>query len=164
MLRFRTTDRRPVTNPNPLELRQMVERFYAALSSLKPDDWIALWHEEGIFDQPFPPEPSYPARLAGVHAIYNHVRSIDRVFQELTFHDIVVHTTADPEVVIATLRSEGGVVATGKRYANEYVAFFRIRDGKVVEYREYFNPLKVLEAFGGINAMDTLSESFNIDG
>jgi len=143
------------------EGKELVRRFFAALSSLRPDDWIALWHEDGVFDQPFPPEPGYPARLEGVEAIHNHVRSIDQVFGELTFHDLVVHATDDPQLFVATLRSEGSVVATGHRYENEYVTLLRLRDGKVVQYREFFNPLKVLEAFGG---METLGSSFHVDG
>jgi len=141
---------------------ELVRRFFAALSSLDPDAWVAFFHEDAVFDQPFPPEPGYPARLEGVEAIHNHVRSIDTVFEHLTFHDLVVHTTEDPELLVATLRSEGSVIATGKRYENEYVAFFRIRDGKVALYREYFDPLKVIESFGG--GSETLSSSFHIEG
>lgn len=58
--------------------------------------------------------------------------------------DVVTLATEDPELFVTTARSdvlmEGGVP-----YANNYVMLTRVRDGKVVEHAEYFNPLPVLE-------------------
>lgn len=143
--------------------KALVEHFFATLSSLKPDDWIKNWTDDGIFDQPYAFE-GYPARLEGIDAIYNHVRSIDKVFSVLTFHDLELTATEDPDLILATLRSEGEVIATGKRYVNEYIALLRIRGDKISHYREFFNPLNILDAFGGDEALDTLNEGFHIEG
>jgi ketosteroid isomerase-like protein len=40
-----------------------------------------------------------------------------------------------------------GVVADGKAYNNQYHFFFRIQDGKVREFKEYFDTLHVFHTF-----------------
>jgi ketosteroid isomerase-like protein len=139
--------------------KRLVERFFATLGALDSDEWIKLWHPDGVFEQPYALE-GYPARLEGIEAIYGHVKSIDEIFADFSFHDLEVRATDDPQVLVATLRSESRIVATGRRYANDYVALFRIRDARVVLYREYFNPLMVLDAFGDAA---TLRAVFDID-
>jgi hypothetical protein len=52
----------------------------------------------------------------------------------------VVHETLDPEVVVVELELEGEVVATGDAYRLPYIQVFRVRDGAIVSFRDYFGP------------------------
>jgi len=54
--------------------------------------------------------------------------------------------------------SHGRAVQTGKPYNNRYVSVIRIHDRKVTHWRDYANPLVVLDAIGGI---DPLIKSMN---
>ena len=48
----------------------------------------------------------------------------------------------------------GTVVASGKPYDQTYTsARFVCRDGKISHYQEFWNPIVVLEALGGQDAM-----------
>jgi ketosteroid isomerase-like protein len=61
--------------------------------------------------------------------------------------DVVIRGTDDPELFVTTARSEA-VLVSGQHYANSYVILTRLRNGKVAEHVEYFNPLPVIEVFG----------------
>jgi hypothetical protein len=59
-----------------------------------------------------------------------------------------VHETADPEVVILEFELGGTVHATGERHSAAMVAVFRVRDGKVVLWREYQDTYAIAQAIG----------------
>jgi len=48
------------------------------------------------------------------------------------------------DIVAAEARSDG-VTKRGKRYENEYHLLFRLRDGEIVEVREYTDPMHAVE-------------------
>ncbi len=52
---------------------------------------------------------------------------------------ITVHETADPEVIVAEFEYRGTVVATGKRFVVPCVFVMRVRDGLIVESRDYID-------------------------
>lgn len=54
---------------------------------------------------------------------------------------------ADGSHIFVEMHGEGTILATGKRYANNYAAIMKVTDGKLEHWREYGNPLPVLEAF-----------------
>lgn len=62
--------------------------------------------------------------------------------------DVRVHQTADPEVIIGefTYRGEAGWAAPG-------VIVFRIRDGLIMESRDYIDHLGLARATGSIDAL-----------
>jgi uncharacterized protein len=64
--------------------------------------------------------------------------------------DIVVHQTADPEVVVAEFGYEfstpdGGVTKV------PCIFVMRVRDGQIVESRDYIDPVRAARARGGID-------------
>ncbi|WP_030441167.1 nuclear transport factor 2 family protein [Actinoplanes subtropicus] len=57
-----------------------------------------------------------------------------------------VHETADPEVIVVEYRLAGVKPATGERGATDLIAVLRVRDGKVVHWREYQDTLAIARA------------------
>lgn len=55
---------------------------------------------------------------------------------------ITIHETADPEVIVAEFRYEGTVVETGEPFTIPGVFVLRVRDGKIVESRDYLDHLR----------------------
>jgi ketosteroid isomerase-like protein len=53
--------------------------------------------------------------------------------------DIVIHQTTDPEVVVAEFRYLGSV--GGRSFRVPCVFVMRVRDGEIVESRDYISPL-----------------------
>jgi ketosteroid isomerase-like protein len=60
-----------------------------------------------------------------------------------------VYATDDQNVAIAEWSVSGEVISTGNPYEMSYATFVTIRDGLIVNYREYWNPQVFLKAMNG---------------
>jgi uncharacterized protein len=60
--------------------------------------------------------------------------------------DVVVHETTDPEVIVAEFRYLGSVA--GRAFQVPCVFVMRVRDGEIVESRDYISPLDRDRALG----------------
>jgi ketosteroid isomerase-like protein len=67
---------------------------------------------------------------------------LDRCF------DLAVYYDATKGVVVLEYASEGRVVATGHPYSNRYISVLTLREGEVVHWRDYLNPVAVFDALG----------------
>lgn len=63
-----------------------------------------------------------------------------------------VHRTADPEVVILQFSATGWGLTTGAPYNQTYISVITVRNGHIVRYQDYWNPLAVTETLGGADA------------
>lgn len=118
-----------------------------ALQLLLDKDMIGfagLWAEDGVMEFPFAP-PGWPARVEGRAAIEDYLRDYPKMLDIQGFPKQVVHQSTDPDVLIAEFDAEGVVVATGKPYRASYIAVITTRDGEIVHYRDYWNPLLAQE-------------------
>jgi uncharacterized protein len=106
--------------------------------------FAGLWAVDGVLEFPFAP-PGYPSRLEGRAAIEDYLRDYPKMLDIQAFPKQVVHRSTDPDVVIVEFDAEGVVVATGKPYRFSYIAVITTRDGEIVSYRDYWNPLYVQE-------------------
>ncbi|WP_394613547.1 nuclear transport factor 2 family protein [Lentzea sp. JNUCC 0626] len=116
-----------------------------ALQLLLDKDMIGfagLWAEDGVMEFPFAP-PGWPARLEGRAAIEDYLRDYPKMLDIRSFPKQVVHET--PDVLVAEFDAEGVVVATGKPYRASYIAVITLRDGEILNYRDYWNPLLAQE-------------------
>lgn len=64
---------------------------------------------------------------------------------------IVVHETQDSEVIVAEFEYRGTVTATGEAYAVPCVFVMRIRDGQIIESRDYIDHLTSARARGQLD-------------
>ena len=58
----------------------------------------------------------------------------------------MIHPT--PDGFVLETSCEGVATHTGKPYNQQYISVITLRDGHIVHYRDYWNPLVVLEAMG----------------
>ena len=108
--------------------------------------WPARVDEDVVIRLPFAP-PGVPNELRGRAQAVAALSATWEKKERFDWHDVVIRRTEDPELLVATARSEA-VMLSGQRYANNYVILTRIRNGKVIEHVEYFNPLPVMQVFG----------------
>ena len=108
--------------------------------------WDELADDALVMEAPFTP-PGLFTEQRGSAQCKAMVESFLVAMASFAWHDIVIHATDDPELAFGTARSTATAV-NGMSYANRYCYTVRIRDGKVVAYTEYFNPLPVMKAFG----------------
>jgi uncharacterized protein len=65
--------------------------------------------------------------------------------------NIRVHQTADPEVIVAEFEYAGTVIATGEPFTVPAIFVLRVRDGLIVESRDYIDHLAMIRARGQVD-------------
>ncbi len=110
--------------------------------------WIDLFTENAVFEYPFAPR-GYPAQLQGRAAMLEHFRDFPQTITFTAFTEVEMHQTLDPDTLIVEFAGRGQVPATSKSYNQRYISVVRMRGGKIAHYKDYWNPLVVLEVFGG---------------
>jgi ketosteroid isomerase-like protein len=135
--------------------RELVRSFFGKLEAFDVDGFVALFAPDGRQLMPFAPE-GFPTHLDGRDAIANQYRALPQNFASMKFPDLKIVDTAEASMFVATFRGEIAL-KSGGRYDNTYLGVFVIRDGHIAEYTEYFNPIVLLNAFGG-----GLQKSFNV--
>lgn len=108
--------------------------------------WRGRVADDVVIRLPFAP-PGVANELRGFDHAVHVLGAIWSFKKHFTWHDVLIRKTEDPELVLTTARSEAQLL--DRQYANNYIMLTRFRDGKVVEHIEYFNPLPVMDAFGG---------------
>jgi ketosteroid isomerase-like protein len=103
-----------------------------------------LFAPDGVMEYPFG-IPGMPLRLDGREAIREFFQSRSEMRGMFDMHEVssVVHETADPEVVIVEIEHHGHAKAVDEPYQMRAVGVIRVRDGEIVHYRDYMNPLSL---------------------
>jgi ketosteroid isomerase-like protein len=122
-------------------------RDYLALGTTDMEAFLGLMHDEIVIEFPYGTSAGLKPRLAGRDEIRQGLSGFLASVPSLRFLDVVVHQTADPDQAFAIYRADATVLSTGKPYRQDYVAQLRRRDGKVVYFREWFDPVRLLTAF-----------------
>lgn len=135
--------------------RAVVRAFFARLEAFDIEGFAALFAPDGKQIMPFAPE-RFPRLLEGRAAIFEQYRGMPQNFSAMRFPDLVIQDLADPARFLATYRGEITLRAGG-RYNNTYAGLFILRDGKIAEYHEYFDPIVLQRAFGA-----DLGSTFNV--
>ena len=123
--------------------REVFERLLAGITGKKWDDLPGLYAEETLVEHPF--ALPKPARLEGREAIRGHFAAAAKVPLEMTARDLVVHETADPEVIIGEFVYDGRVTTTGRVFTLANILVMRIRDGQIVTSRDYHNHAALIQ-------------------
>jgi uncharacterized protein len=125
-------------------LRKSLDRFLA--KDMK--GWTELCDETVVAEFPFAPEGS-PARIEGRAALYEYLRNYPSFIDVRKLPTLTAYSTNDPNVAIAEWSASGTVIGNGNPYEMRYATFVTIRNGLIVNYREYWNPIAFLAAMGG---------------
>jgi uncharacterized protein len=140
------------------QTQQTTEAFAAHLALVGKDvqAWVDLFAEDAVVE--FPYASTTPGRLDGKAAIYNYMKDVSAQMQNLVFSNVLIYPTSNPHVLFAEVHGEAIIVATGRHYQQDYVMRLETQEGKIIYYREYWNPVPALEAWGDTQ---NLRQSFN---
>jgi ketosteroid isomerase-like protein len=124
--------------------REIFVRLQEVVLQFNMDAQADLYAEDGVLEWPFAPE-GMPRRVAGREAIRRVLvplgeRARAAGHHLLAYQSVVVHDTSDPEVIIAEFDVRGEILPSRRPYQLSYVQVLRIRDGKIVTFRDYWNP------------------------
>jgi hypothetical protein len=110
--------------------------------------WSLLCADDVVAEFPFAPQGS-PSRLEGREALYEYLRNYPSVINVRSIPYLRIYSTDDPNVAIAEWSSSGEVLTNGNAYEMSYATFVTFKEGLIVNYREYWDPLAFMEAMSG---------------
>jgi uncharacterized protein len=143
--------------PKSDQPQQEITQFFTTFLSLMTQDLHALmklYAEDAVVE--FPYAFDMPRQLEGKKAIYAYFKNALAQMQNLRFTNIQVYPTSDPNVLWAEVEGEAIVAATGLPYQQAYAMRLEVRNGQIVHYREYWNPMIAIE--GWANTEDWLQD------
>ncbi|HEU4535486.1 MAG TPA: nuclear transport factor 2 family protein [Polyangiaceae bacterium] len=110
--------------------------------------WVDLFADDALVEFPYAGSLGVTGRFEGRDAVAAYFTRALADFEGLTFSDVRVHPGADPGLAVAEVHGAARIKSTGRRYEQDYVMVVRARGGRIVHYREYWNPLPAAAAFG----------------
>ena len=131
---------------SPREVAELVRRMVAGDEQVEFAD---LFAEDGVMAYPFAP-PGAPGELRGRDAIreYFQGRSQARGLLEMEGVDLIVRETDDPEVVVTEITHHGWSMAASAPYRFTALGVVRVRDGQIVHYDDYMDPIAMARMLG----------------
>jgi ketosteroid isomerase-like protein len=125
--------------------KKVVDKFFVALETQQFEILKEVFAENGRQLNPYSPE-GFPKSFDGAAAIYKQYSGLMANFGQMKFPR-TIYATEDPNFFFVKFKGEIEIRAGGK-YENDYLGTFKLDNGKIVEYTEYFNQLVMAKAFG----------------
>jgi hypothetical protein len=130
---------------SPREVAEEVRRMVAGEGVVFAD----LFAADGVLSYPFA-APGHPGELRGRDAIRDFFAAMGRSRELFTMAgvDAVVRETTDPEVVVTEITHHGQSHVTGEPYRLTALGVIRVRDGEIVRYDDYMDPIALARLLG----------------
>jgi hypothetical protein len=128
---------------SPREVAEQVRRMVAGEAVSFAD----LFAADGVLAYPFQ-LPGQPAELRGRDAIRAYFAGRSRDIFVMEGVEALVRETDDPEVVVTEITHHGWSKATSAPYEHKALGVIRVRDGQIVRYDDYMNPVAVAQLTG----------------
>jgi ketosteroid isomerase-like protein len=133
--------------------REVVEQILHAGREQDTETFVNLFAADAYIEWPYRPA-GVPGRVEGRDQIREFLTTqANGLVKFDEYRNTVIHETTDPEVVIVEYEAHGTVIPTGAPLHQTIIAVLRIRDGLVVAYRDYLNPLVLAEVLAGVGDM-----------
>ena len=110
----------------------------------EPTFWD-LMHEDIVLEFPYGASLGAPERIVGKAAATSYVKALLDRAGALKFKDIDIVDTTDPTLFVCEYnanRTNRG----GEPYVQIYINKVRVKDGKVVFMREFWDPKRIVDA------------------
>lgn len=127
----------------PREVAEEVRKMVAGEGVVFAD----LFAPDGVLAYPFA-IPGQPAELRGRDAIRDYFSGRTRDIFTMDGVDAVIRETDDPEVVVTEITHYGTSNVTGKPYRHLALGVIRVRDGEIVRYDDYMDPIALATLTG----------------
>ena len=136
----------------PAMLRRVLGR------RLKPDaeTFPDMFAVDGVCEYPFAP-PGLKTPMVGRDAIIANFQIIRKLLRIDAVADVSEIKVSDPDMVVLEFSGRGEGVATKEAYDQRYISVIRLRDGNIVHYKDYWNPIAFVRAVKGSEAMRGLT-------
>ncbi|MBD25551.1 MAG: hypothetical protein CMG46_11200 [Candidatus Marinimicrobia bacterium] len=128
--------------------QSLFKAMLLALGSQNYSLFQSFLDESIVCEWPYQPMPGYPKKMGGAV----HIRkSFERDMEFFTPYSYTIkkfYELSDPEVVVAEYESDCKYLPRNLPYRNSYLGIITFRSGKIVHWKEYVNPLPILNVVG----------------
>ncbi|HET9140926.1 nuclear transport factor 2 family protein [Actinophytocola sp.] len=130
----------------PREIAELTRKMVEGNAGI---EFAELFAPDGVMEFPFF-VPGFQSRLEGQDTIREFYKARADMRGMFDMHEVtqVVYETDDPEVVITEIEHHGVSRVTDAPYRMLALGVIRVRDGKIVHYRDFMNPLTLAELVG----------------
>ncbi len=139
-------------NPSPYIQRQQTKQavidFLTSLEDKDMAQFASVWAEDAVQDMPFSPD-GFPKRVEGKANLIQHYAAWPETSGKANFTDeLVFYPMQDATMIYAEWRGNVEIIPTGRIYNQQYGGLFKVVDGKIELFREYYDPIVFKYAFG----------------
>ena len=131
--------------PAPLDAK--LQNFLTNLVSSKHHDLLETLTEDAVMEFPYH-LPTTPTQLAGKQEIAKFFAGFGDLLTLDEIRLVAAHRTDNPDVAILEYEGTGKATQTGRPYQQKYITVLTFRDGRIAHWKDYWNPVSVLEATG----------------
>ncbi len=124
------------------------------------ESFLDMCDEGIVFEFPFAPEGSV-RELRGRDTMAAYLPKAGGLISFESMSPAVTHVAKDGETFVLEFSCKGaGEVG---RYDQNYISVIEVKNGRITRYRDYWNPLVLLNAVGGVEVLKSKLGEF-IDG
>src|ERR1700742_3470180 len=121
--------------------REVFDQLSAGVAEGRFGDLSSLYAEDTVCHHPVAiPRPQLTEGRAGVHALFVGDELEGLVMNR---HDVVIHETLDPEVIVAEFKYSAESTRTGITNTTDNIQMLRVHDGLIAYSRDYHDYLKI---------------------
>ncbi|WP_042392016.1 nuclear transport factor 2 family protein [Streptacidiphilus carbonis] len=133
--------------------RQAFEALIDHITARRWKEIPDLYAEDARVEIPF--DLPAPTTITGREALRRRFTGASAAGQdiELQAHNVRVHETADPEVIVAEFDYRGRVPSTGRSFDVANIQVLTVRDGLIVATRDFHDHLALAAAGGQLPAV-----------
>jgi uncharacterized protein len=128
-----------------LTAAQLLKRSLDTFLAKDIKGWAELCDENVVVEFPFAPDLA-TRKLVGRAAIYEYLKNYPSVIDVQRTPTLKINSTDDPNMAIAEWSVSGRVISNGNPYEMSYATFVTVKNGLIVTYREYWNPMAFMAA------------------
>ena len=126
---------------------EVFHRLVNAIAGRRQSEIVdECYAEDVVVEHPFMiPEPT---TTKGREQLRKRMTSLENLPITMEIADVVVHETANPEVIVGEFKSRVTSKQTGKRITTSNILVLRVRNGLIISSRDYHNHALLAEFIG----------------
>lgn len=128
-----------------------------AVISEAGENFLEMCAEDIVFQFPFAPDGAV-RELRGREVLAAYLPKAGRLINFESMSPAITHRYDDGETFVLEFSCKGAGAAG--RYDQTYISVIEVRNGRITQYRDYWNPLVLLNAVGGIDHLRSGFEEF----
>ncbi|MEA1064993.1 nuclear transport factor 2 family protein [Erwinia sp. HR93] len=144
------------------ELTAVVHQAIGSYLNADNDTLMSMMTEDILFELPYA-LPDGPSHISGKAALGDYLPKIAQLISiaSMSLENAVVGEGGQQAVLEISCQGTG--IATGRRYDQHYVCVLTLRNGFIKRWRDYWNPLVMLQAVGGAGDISQIMKGVKDD-